>query len=55
MECPVCLRNMVVISLSLADGPLTLHACSRCETRWWDDGRTMVGRNRLLASVAATR
>ena len=41
MVCPVCRGGrMVEIGVNLRDAKLTMHSCSKCETRWWEsDGR----------------
>jgi hypothetical protein len=38
--CPKCHRRLVEIDVRLGETTVTMHACSTCETRWWDcDGR----------------
>jgi transposase-like protein len=41
MACPVCRASRIVeIGLTLKGSRITMHSCSRCETRWWDnDGK----------------
>lgn len=40
MGCPRCAaRQLVEISVTLSDRTVTLHSCSHCETKWWDEGR----------------
>ncbi len=43
MGCPNCRRGRLVeISLVLSESKVTMHSCSRCDTRWWDrDGRRL--------------
>lgn len=37
MICPNCRgAQLVEISLTLRDRQVTLHSCSKCDTRWWD-------------------
>jgi transcription elongation factor Elf1 len=39
MACPRCTaRQLVEISVTITDRKVTLHSCSRCETKWWDEG-----------------
>jgi Zn-finger nucleic acid-binding protein len=44
MACPSCsARQLVEIALRLQDSQVTLHSCSRCDTRWWDqDGEQVL-------------
>ncbi len=38
MACPTCsARHIVEIGLTLQGKNVTLHSCSRCDNRWWDD------------------
>ena len=38
MGCPVCRAHQLVeIGVNLAGRNVTLHSCSGCDTRWWDD------------------
>lgn len=40
MACPKCrARHLVEIGVNLAGKSVTLHSCSRCDIRWWDDDR----------------
>ena len=43
MLCPLCsVAHLVSISMQVNERTLTLHSCSRCETRWWDcDGENV--------------
>ena len=37
--CPRCTaRQLVEISVTISEKTVTLHSCSRCETKWWDEG-----------------
>ena len=37
MACPVCRAARIVeIGLTLKGTKVTMHSCSKCETRWWD-------------------
>jgi hypothetical protein len=38
MACPKChAHQLVEIGVNLAGKNVTLHSCSRCDIRWWDD------------------
>jgi len=38
MGCPKCsARHLVEIGVTLQGRSVTLHSCSRCDSRWWDD------------------
>ncbi len=41
MRCPTCrVAAVSEISLKLKGSRVTMHSCSRCDTRWWDqDGQ----------------
>ena len=40
MTCPKCAaRQLVEIGVTLQGRNVTLHSCSRCDSRWWDDDR----------------
>jgi len=56
MRCPNC-RNarLVEIDLTLKDRRVTMHACSRCDVRWWDDGGERVGLHQVLELAAVRR
>jgi len=37
MDCPVCKTSqMVEIEVELRGRAVTMHACSSCDTRWWE-------------------
>jgi len=37
MACPKCrAAKLVEIGMTLAEARITMHSCSRCETRWWE-------------------
>ncbi len=37
MRCPVCQSaRMVEIAVTLRGSKVTMHSCSKCDTRWWD-------------------
>ena len=40
MACPTCsARHLVEIGVTVQGKNVTLHSCSRCDSRWWDDER----------------
>jgi transposase-like protein len=52
MKCPGCKRGAVVeIGMNLSQSRITMHACSRCETRWWDRDGEVVGLRNVLSLV----
>jgi hypothetical protein len=43
MACPVCrARQLVEIGMTVGDNRVTLHSCSRCDTRWWEQDGSKV-------------
>ena len=58
MKCPNCeTREMVVIEMTVAAEPVTLHSCSFCDLRWWEtrDGAVSLAGVLDLATVDALR
>ena len=52
MNCPGCTRGHVVeIAMTLAESRVTMHSCSRCETRWWDRDGEEIGLGGVLSLV----
>jgi hypothetical protein len=41
MSCPNCrVSQLVEIGMNVGENRVTMHSCSRCDTRWWErDGR----------------
>ena len=38
MACPTCsARQLIEIGVTVAGKAVTLHSCSRCDSRWWGD------------------
>jgi hypothetical protein len=53
MACPVCRASKLVeIGINLGDNRVTLHSCSRCDTRWWDRDGDKVAVNGVLHLAA---
>ena len=49
MSCPACTnRHLVEIELTLKERRVTLHSCSRCDTKWWDQDGERVAVSRVL-------
>ena len=56
MACPKCrVRRTVEIAVSLAGRMVTLHSCSNCDTRWWDDEEGSVINLRDVIDMATVR
>lgn len=56
MACPKCsARRLVEIGVTLAGKNVTLHSCSRCDNRWWDDERGEVIRIDEVLDLATVR
>ena len=54
MTCPTCQRgHLVEIGVTLSEHRVTMHNCSRCETRWWDREGETVDLGGVLALVPA--
>jgi len=52
--CPSCSRHLVEIDVRLGDITVTMHACSRCDRRWWErDGQTLELRTVLKLAAAS--
>ena len=43
------------LSLTLKERRVTMHACSRCDIRWWDDDGERVGLHQVLELAAVPR
>jgi hypothetical protein len=50
--CRTCRRRIVEIDVRIGDATVTMHACSSCETRWWDRDGRVVGLATVLALAA---
>lgn len=49
MACPRCRAGQLVeIGLTLKERRVTLHSCSKCDTRWWDQDGAQVRVDRVL-------
>jgi Zn-finger nucleic acid-binding protein len=56
MGCPTCrARQIVEIAVNLSGRNVTLHSCSKCETRWWDDDEGEVIELRDVIDLATVR
>ena len=53
MECPSCSSSRLVeIDITLQERRVTMHSCSRCDTRWWDSEGELVPLVSVLALAA---
>lgn len=56
MACPnCCARQLVEIAVTVAGKNVTLHSCSRCSNRWWDDEQGAPIRLDDVLSLATVR
>ncbi len=56
MACPKCAaRHIVEIGVTVSGKNVTLHSCSRCDNRWWDDERGEVIRIDQVLDLATVR
>jgi hypothetical protein len=56
VECPSCSSNRLVeIDITLQERRVTMHSCSRCETRWWDQEGEPVGLGHVLELATVRR
>jgi Zn-finger nucleic acid-binding protein len=52
VTCPICnIAQLVTINMNVNQRTLTLHSCSRCETRWWDCDGEHVALNSVLETA----
>jgi hypothetical protein len=45
----------VEIGLTLKERNVTMHSCSRCDTRWWDTDGTQFGLPNVLELATVAR
>ena len=56
MTCPNCrFARLVEIDLTIKERRLTLHSCSHCDIRWWDDDGERVGLGHVLDLATVRR
>lgn len=56
MTCPKCrARRLVEIEVAVSGRPMTLHSCSNCDVRWWDNEEGDVIELRDLIDLATVR
>ena len=57
MGCPKCsARQLVEIGVTLQGRNVTLHSCSKCDSRWWDDERgDVIDLNEVIDLASARR
>lgn len=53
MTCPKCrVAGVTEINLELRGSSVTMHSCSRCDTRWWDQAGDTVALRHVLDLAA---
>jgi len=45
----------VQVGLTLKERSVTMHSCSRCDTRWWDSDGEQVGLTDVLEMATVRR
>ena len=56
MTCPNCRgARLVEIGLTLQERSVTMHSCSRCDVRWWDDEGEKLPLSHVLDLAAVKR
>jgi len=56
MTCPNCRgARLVQIGLRLKERKVTMHSCSRCDTRWWDSDGKRLGLTNVLDLATVRR
>jgi transcription elongation factor Elf1 len=56
MTCPNCRgARLVQIGLKLKERRVTMHSCSRCDTRWWDAEGERLGLPNVLEMATVRR
>jgi hypothetical protein len=56
MTCPNCRESRLVeIDITLKERSVTMHSCSRCDTRWWDREGEQVGLTHVLELATVRR
>jgi len=56
MVCPVCRSaRMVEIGVTLQEAKVTMHSCSKCETRWWESDGERVDLDGVFTLAAPRR
>lgn len=54
VQCPSCTESTLVeISIKVAERPLSMRACSRCDKRWWADAGQAIDLRDVLDLTAA--
>ncbi len=56
MSCPVCQkRRLVEIAVNLGEHRVTMHSCSACTARWWDQDGEQVKLPEVLELATVRR
>ena len=49
MNCPRCKTSrLVAIEVKLSEQHVTMHSCSRCDSRWWESEGERLGLPRVV-------
>ncbi|HSH58748.1 MAG TPA: hypothetical protein VK988_03725 [Acidimicrobiales bacterium] len=49
MKCPRCKTSQLVdIEVTLQEQRVTMHSCSRCDSRWWESEGESLGLPRVV-------
>jgi hypothetical protein len=55
MTCPKCRARLVEIGLKIKERSVTMHSCSRCDTRWWHTDGDPVGLTNVLELATVSK
>ena len=56
MSCPNCRASQLVeIGMNVGDNRVTMHSCSKCDTRWWDRDGSRLGVDGVLQLATVRR
>lgn len=56
MTCPVCrARRLIEIRVNVGGRVVTLHSCSKCDTRWWDEKGERIELSKVLDLATVRR
>lgn len=54
-SCPRCTSPLVEIRLPRAGSTVTMRSCSRCDTRYWDEGGSRTSLTAVLDGMVTDR
>jgi transcription elongation factor Elf1 len=56
MSCPNCTKHRIIaIGVTIGDDRVTMHSCSHCGTRWWEQEGRPVPLPNVLELAASNR